>query len=511
MLGGGGSCGGPVSWWCSEVWRCSPKVAPDIASSSGEMANCDQCSVKFSLLKRRRTCANCHLVFCSSCIKTGIGGTRKCNKCIVLSQWPLDISEVGALRVKDLRQYLQSQHINSTTCTEKRELIELVTRHICSQRRMSDNARQNTGAGSGSIFSSTARPPVFKPPSTNITRDDGIRVRPSSTLNSDSSGSIRVRPVDSIRVRPSRSLSPDSSEYDPEMDLGIRVFASDSQAGQQERVSSTSPISMEGCSESTEDKCSQCPSEDCTASSCSLDSCPNRASSQPMPCTLHNDSSGQDSIEDVSATNDLQLPDSTSMLEEIPGTGEIAQDNTTTTVQEAEVLEQGVNTSETPGLEIPFEASAPQLEDDAPITTTMSSSSASSSTPSTASSPEPSKPLPNKVVALADLKSEEDIRRLSVRQCKELLALHRVNYSGITEKSELLNKIDMLWKDYQNARQDVEGLPEELLCKICMDSTIDCVFLECGHMIACTQCGKQMAECPVCRQYVVRVVRTFRA
>jgi hypothetical protein len=33
---------------------------------------------------------------------------------------------------------------------------------------------------------------------------------------------------------------------------------------------------------------------------------------------------------------------------------------------------------------------------------------------------------------------------------------------------------------------------------------IDCVMLECGHMCTCTNCGKQMAECPICRQYVVR-------
>lgn len=58
---------------------------------------------------------------------------------------------------------------------------------------------------------------------------------------------------------------------------------------------------------------------------------------------------------------------------------------------------------------------------------------------------------------------------------------------------------------------DVDALPDDLVCKICMDSMIDCVLLECGHMVACTMCGKQMSECPVCRQYVVRVVRTFRA
>ncbi|KAL0162674.1 hypothetical protein M9458_042070, partial [Cirrhinus mrigala] len=35
---------------------------------------------------------------------------------------------------------------------------------------------------------------------------------------------------------------------------------------------------------------------------------------------------------------------------------------------------------------------------------------------------------------------------------------------------------------------------EENLCKICMDSPIDCVLLD--------KCGKRMNECPICRQYV---------
>lgn len=49
------------------------------------------------------------------------------------------------------------------------------------------------------------------------------------------------------------------------------------------------------------------------------------------------------------------------------------------------------------------------------------------------------------------------------------------------------------------------------LCKVCMAAIIDCVLLDCGHMVTCTKCGKRMAECPMCRQYVVRVVHTFRA
>ena len=48
------------------------------------------------------------------------------------------------------------------------------------------------------------------------------------------------------------------------------------------------------------------------------------------------------------------------------------------------------------------------------------------------------------------------------------------------------------------------------LCKVCMDAAVDCVLLECGHMLTCVKCGRQLAECPVCRQYVSRVVHAFR-
>ena len=68
-------------------------------------------------------------------------------------------------------------------------------------------------------------------------------------------------------------------------------------------------------------------------------------------------------------------------------------------------------------------------------------------------------------MALEDLKSEEEIHQLSVRQCKELLSLHRVNYSGVREKSELLNKIKILWDDYCNSRKG--GLCDVVVGLLC--------------------------------------------
>lgn len=57
----------------------------------------------------------------------------------------------------------------------------------------------------------------------------------------------------------------------------------------------------------------------------------------------------------------------------------------------------------------------------------------------------------------------------------------------------------------------IEKLATDEICKICMDAPIECIILECGHMACCTNCGKILSECPICRQYIVRVVRFFKA
>ncbi|XP_064022820.1 E3 ubiquitin-protein ligase rififylin [Pogoniulus pusillus] len=123
--------------------------------------------------------------------------------------------------------------------------------------------------------------------------------------------------------------------------------------------------------------------------------------------------------------------------------------------------------------------------------------------------------------SLSDLSSIGDINALSVRQLKEILARNFVNYKGCCEKWELLERVTRLYKekDLQHLVSDTDdqpggaGLPgvEENLCKICMDAAIDCVLLECGHMVTCTKCGKRMSECPICRQYVIRAVHVFRS
>ncbi|XP_053535988.1 E3 ubiquitin-protein ligase RNF34a isoform X2 [Ictalurus punctatus] len=132
--------------------------------------------------------------------------------------------------------------------------------------------------------------------------------------------------------------------------------------------------------------------------------------------------------------------------------------------------------------------------------------------------------------SLSDLSCVGDVERLTVRQLKEILAHNFVNFSGCCEKWELVERVRRLYteKSMENVSRDISTVvafppdavreggsarleADENLCRICMDAVIDCVLLECGHMVTCTKCGKRMSECPICRQYVIRAVHVFKS
>ncbi|CAE1274790.1 RNF34 [Acanthosepion pharaonis] len=122
----------------------------------------------------------------------------------------------------------------------------------------------------------------------------------------------------------------------------------------------------------------------------------------------------------------------------------------------------------------------------------------------------PSKPA---YMNLDTFENIEAVANLTVKELKEILSFHFVDYKGCVEKWELLDRVRRLWEEQKQQKKDLESpvSNEEETCKICMDATIDCVLLECGHMVSCTQCGRKLNECPICRQFVVRAVHIFKA
>jgi len=118
--------------------------------------------------------------------------------------------------------------------------------------------------------------------------------------------------------------------------------------------------------------------------------------------------------------------------------------------------------------------------------------------------------------SLSEIKNEDNIEDLNIRELKEILAANFVDFKGCVEKSELIDKVRRLYRDRQKAQVKARELDESAandteLCKICMDAIADCVFLDCGHMLTCVKCGKLLAECPICRSNIVRVVRVFKS
>ena len=51
---------------------------------------------------------------------------------------------------------------------------------------------------------------------------------------------------------------------------------------------------------------------------------------------------------------------------------------------------------------------------------------------------------------------------------------------------------------------------EEDLCKVCMENLIECVFVECGHMICCMTCSKSLKQCPLCRNVILKAIKFYK-
>lgn len=46
-------------------------------------------------------------------------------------------------------------------------------------------------------------------------------------------------------------------------------------------------------------------------------------------------------------------------------------------------------------------------------------------------------------------------------------------------------------------------------CKICMNEEMGVVFLPCGHLLSCVYCAPAISQCPLCREPIRGLVRTF--
>lgn len=66
-------------------------------------------------------------------------------------------------------------------------------------------------------------------------------------------------------------------------------------------------------------------------------------------------------------------------------------------------------------------------------------------------------------------------------------------------------------KDKDKSKDESKTEIEDNDCKICFEKRIDIVLTPCGHVVVCDGCSKDLKNCPVCRNNVVKAVKMFKA
>jgi len=475
---------GSGSMGCGSSYDYRSSTEHSSASVSGDTAImiCDMCSTKFTLMTRKKCCCECGNYFCSSCLPREQGcRTRTCSRCRVLHKSPPIRGDLMKLRVKDLQHFLTKKRINIKACVEKKDLVELVL--------------QNSGVPSPSDEASGSDqsrvPPTSRLPGSNSWEDPSIRV--SDQVPLERSGNFPQSYVDSSHRREwfqekfgpnSESSTPsDADDPSPAMEdvTPVETFSNNVEDKKEEVQPESQPETVTNVENFVAEDPEPMDIDEVIsivvdeAQEATVISEDPANTTQPAPTKVDNISDDLSSMKEGS--EDSPVEDVTENTSESEGAvGGVAQPPVT---------------GQTAGAKLGVSLLGEQ------------------DTPSTPSSP---RRFANQgMVYLSEIQSLEDLRELSTKQIKELLAMNRVNFKGCVEKDELLKIVERLWRQEQRNKEEGDTMDDDAMCKICMDSPIDCVMLECGHMCTCTNCGKQMAECPICRQYVVRVVKTFKA
>jgi len=92
---------------------------------------------------------------------------------------------------------------------------------------------------------------------------------------------------------------------------------------------------------------------------------------------------------------------------------------------------------------------------------------------------------------------------------------HEVNPAAMAEtdhrhRSNTLDGAEMIGAGPQRKKEKKKEYDDDGICKICLENPIDTVIVECGHQVICESCSPLVgAMCPLCRQPIVKVIKTY--
>jgi len=500
--GGSGSSMGNTGFCGSKhTSTVKPSDNPDLAML------CDICQAKFTLFNRKKLCSECKAYFCGTCVsreapnghqghqrigQTAAFNSRTCKRCKILLSNPPVRADLMELRVKDLQRYLNSKNVNSRSCVEKKDLVELVIR----QSGPDDAHGVGPSGSSGGSGSSGEQPRPRRMPEERQKSFPKAYVESThrhewlekmENAQDDTDIQLRVEEDDQddfIVVTTSvHPMEPEPESEEADDDEEVRQPPKDSDNNLITPKVEEETLETEETPVQPMDPVSDDEDDSDLESNHEHENTAKAVTTGDDTLAASDDHENNPTDKNPSPQGAEALPPSS--LDTAPP-DEIAEE-----AKEDEKESLGDKKSEpTP---IPSNLNLPNVESSSPM------------------SGSPRRFANQGLVYLSEIQTLEEVNELSVKQAKDILAMNRVNFKGVVEKDELLKHVGRLWRQEKQAQDDKESMNDSELCKICMDNPVDCVMLECGHMCTCTTCGKQMAECPICRQYVVRVVRTFKA
>ncbi|KAK4013342.1 hypothetical protein OUZ56_025576 [Daphnia magna] len=125
---------------------------------------------------------------------------------------------------------------------------------------------------------------------------------------------------------------------------------------------------------------------------------------------------------------------------------------------------------------------------------------------------------------LSQLIEQQQMRRKDLKHLLEEMEVQRQNQASdywLVQFQRLIDNIPdgiLCAKDYRPsapycALDDAAASapPVEVFmetnCVICLDSTCQVIFLLCGHLCCCVECGKKLNRCPMCRTTIVKQIQ----
>ena len=103
------------------------------------------------------------------------------------------------------------------------------------------------------------------------------------------------------------------------------------------------------------------------------------------------------------------------------------------------------------------------------------------------------------VVAKDQLKTNKKLEDQE-RLLDEIL---RLQVKHATARAEELERIELEKNAATNFHKNkIRALEKERECKICMDREVGVVFVPCGHIACCVECGENFSYCPICRSEI---------